>query len=690
MIIENSHNVNTNLHNSMDFGIVDDAARIFSFLGQHLYSEKERSVITELSSNAIDAHIMVGKGHEPFHVTLPTSLDPVFTVRDFGPGLCESDIYKFLTKYGSSSKGATNDFIGGFGIGSKSPAAVTDSWNIISYNDGIETEYLIHINEKGIPRINKLYSKPTTETGLKVVIPTKSANNWYEAAKSAYAHYEVLPVLKGGNASSITNVKYTFEYKNLYKFSSRIGYQSAKGYILMNRRSYDLDYSKVTGFTSPFDSDFNWYLPFTTSDLSVSLSREQLQYDSSTVEKIKNRIGEILESLKAEWKIDVTPHTSAYEYQIAADTFRNKYRINSTFCRTISNQNGDKFCTLVNFDNLNSFSIELPKTDPKLTVESYISYATVDVVKAIKQNRYGVGIHYVSLKTDYNNGRALKFNSMKKDDIAFILKDVPNTPSRVKNAIANKVIPACVILEKDLYDSIPDSFLKVKASDLDKVVIKREKREVIKSATYRLDGKRLEKYIITDTNIEWVGVKFTNANTIDSIVGDFDKKFVAKFRNTFGVNIIAVKDDGNFPANTITPLQWVTNKYNELILKKSDIIDALNLQTYNSVSTYYIYGFMLKKPALFKDFPNTTVISKIMEEIREFSIKKINLNNVQLCDTLATCEELLGKPSANIAYSSNFEGRIQTAYPMMKLLHNRYANDLEVEEVVKYMKLCGV
>jgi hypothetical protein len=79
-----------------------------------------------------------------------------------------------------------------------------------------------------------------------------------------------------------------------------------------------------------------------------------------------------------------------------------------------------------------------------------------------------------------------------------------------------------------------------------------------------------------------------------------------------------------------------------------------------------------------------------MEEIREFSIKKINLNNVQLCDTLATCEELLGKPSANIAYSSNFEGRIQTAYPMMKLLHNRYANDLEVEEVVKYMKLCGV
>ena len=78
---------------SVSFGIKESGlSHIFNVLRNQLYSDKVLAVIREYSTNAVDAHIEVGKGDVPIKVTLPTALTPEFTVRDFGRGLTEEHI----------------------------------------------------------------------------------------------------------------------------------------------------------------------------------------------------------------------------------------------------------------------------------------------------------------------------------------------------------------------------------------------------------------------------------------------------------------------------------------------------------------------------------------------------------------------------------------------------------------------
>ena len=72
---------------SVDAFTIKASAKAFQILSSNLYSNPLGSMIRELSTNAYDAHVMVGKADEPFHLTLPNSLEPSFKIRDFGPGL---------------------------------------------------------------------------------------------------------------------------------------------------------------------------------------------------------------------------------------------------------------------------------------------------------------------------------------------------------------------------------------------------------------------------------------------------------------------------------------------------------------------------------------------------------------------------------------------------------------------------
>lgn len=685
MILESVHNVATNLTGSVEFSVSDDSSKIFAFLSNFLYRDKERSVITELSSNALDAHKMIGRDDLPINVTLPTSLVPMFTVRDFGPGLSEANVYLFLTKYGSSSKGGSNDFIGGFGIGSKSPAAVSDTWNIKSYNDGVETEYLIHINDKGIPNINKLYSKHTTETGLEVSIPTKGILVWHDAAKAAYAHYEVMPQIKG-TSSTFNNVKFDTSFHNLVKFAQhpRGSYHSGASYILMNRRAYAIDTAKISGCSNIFNGYIDWYLPFDTSSLSVSLSREDLQYDSRTIENIGSRIKDMVATFTSDWASIVSIETSIFEYQRVANEFKEKYHLSGKFCKTIATTNHDKFVSNVDFDQLHIFSLTFDKADLN------VSFASNDIVKNMKCGARGIGTPNVSyFKTSYSDDtKKMHFNSKKQGDVVFVLRDATNTPSRVRQAITTGVIPNGIILDKQWFDLVPDTFTKVMASNLDKAVVVRVKRDKVAAETFILatSGKALTRYLIPDTGVR-VYIKIKNAKTVDSVVDEFDNKFLNAFKDSItNTDIIFIKEGTDIPANGISAKTWVENKYAEISSKRNDLVDAMNWKFYRDISDYYCIGKVLKNPNLFFNFNNNTTIAKIHAKFEVLKTKKIDLQIIKLYDTMNSCEQLLGKTSTTIAPDDIYT-MLYASYPMLKLVGDRYVNT--IHEVVEYMLLCG-
>ncbi len=151
------------------------SSHAFRLLSSGLYTNKIQAVIRELSCNAADAHVMNGNQALPFDIKLPNGLDGQFYVRDYGPGMSEQDVMSLYTTYFESTKQQSNDFTGGFGVGSKSPFAYTDMFTVVSINNGLRSTYTAYVDDSGEPKISKLGDgEPTDEpSGLSVSFPVK-------------------------------------------------------------------------------------------------------------------------------------------------------------------------------------------------------------------------------------------------------------------------------------------------------------------------------------------------------------------------------------------------------------------------------------------------------------------------------------------------------------------------------------
>lgn len=142
----------------------------FNFILDNLYTQPHRAIVRELSCNAWDAHVQA-KNESPFHIQVPSKFSQTFIIRDFGVGLNPEEIDKYLNTLYQSSKGESNDQIGGFGLGAKSPFSLVQSFFISSYKDGIEYKCFWYRDSEGIP-ILKIQSQKETEepNGIKYII----------------------------------------------------------------------------------------------------------------------------------------------------------------------------------------------------------------------------------------------------------------------------------------------------------------------------------------------------------------------------------------------------------------------------------------------------------------------------------------------------------------------------------------
>ena len=123
----------------------------FQILSSGLYSDKITAIIRELSCNAYDSHVVAGCPERPFEVHFPNQHVNTFRIRDYGTGLSHEDVMGLYTTYMESTKQASNDQVGCFGLGSKSPFAYTDSFTVCSYFEGKKSTYNLFIGDEGVP-----------------------------------------------------------------------------------------------------------------------------------------------------------------------------------------------------------------------------------------------------------------------------------------------------------------------------------------------------------------------------------------------------------------------------------------------------------------------------------------------------------------------------------------------------------
>lgn len=153
---------------------VSKQAKLFHMLSSSLYSDKPGSIIRELCSNCHDSHIMAGRTHIPFILKGPTFEHPFLSVKDFGVGLTSEEAVKTILCYLGSNKDQSAEYIGGWGIGSKSPFAYAKNYNVIVIKNGMRAEFACWKDEHGLPSQALIDHSPTDEpNGVEMVVPVE-------------------------------------------------------------------------------------------------------------------------------------------------------------------------------------------------------------------------------------------------------------------------------------------------------------------------------------------------------------------------------------------------------------------------------------------------------------------------------------------------------------------------------------
>jgi len=307
ILTQDARSIDTNVDQSQVFKI-KTTAQAFKILSSNLYSNKIRAIVRELSCNAVDSHKLAGNPN-PFEVHLPNTFDPYFSVRDFGVGLSETDVFELYTSYFESTKSQSNDFIGALGLGSKSPFSYVDSFTIESIYNGEKKDYSAYISEAGVPTISLLNTIPCdAHNGIEVKIPVEENDfrRFRQEAEIVFYAFPQMPIIKG--SSEFIDYKEQ-EKKDLIRSSgngwkilkSMPGSISNGAYACQGCINYPLNDDNI--LAGNVDDSIRkkvtfilWnsiVIDFPLGSLDIAASREEISYDPRTIKAILARLSDI-------------------------------------------------------------------------------------------------------------------------------------------------------------------------------------------------------------------------------------------------------------------------------------------------------------------------------------------------------------------------------------------------------------
>lgn len=202
ILTEQKTNVQTSLTGESQAFSIATNAKAFRILVDGIYSDNIGSIARELMSNCWDAHVRRGVLDLPFEVRLPNSLNPTFSVRDYGCSMEHEFVMRSYSTLFESSKSASNNEVGAFGLGAKVFLAYTDACTLNCWLNGEMRAYTITLNEHGVPTVTLVHRGPSTEKqGTEVTFAVKRDDfqAFSRAVSRASFGFDVLPKIIGGD-----------------------------------------------------------------------------------------------------------------------------------------------------------------------------------------------------------------------------------------------------------------------------------------------------------------------------------------------------------------------------------------------------------------------------------------------------------------------------------------------------------
>lgn len=214
-----------------------------------LYSDPIGAFIREISTNADDARIEA-RSSRPTEVTLPSRLNPMFMVRDYGTGMDRDTIVYIYSRYGASTKRHSNDFNGALGFGCKAPLAYAVQFSVLTVKNGLRT--VISCTRKPSGGGNMTIAErdvPTDEpNGTTVMVPVKTedVDAVREKAAAFYRYWKPGTVKVDGEDPELL--------RPTFRLTPRFAVvKGSTNRVLMANVAYPIpDYSINTGLASGF------------------------------------------------------------------------------------------------------------------------------------------------------------------------------------------------------------------------------------------------------------------------------------------------------------------------------------------------------------------------------------------------------------------------------------------------------
>lgn len=332
---------------------IQQSAEAFGILSSGLYANKIRAVIRELSCNAVDSHVSAGRTETPFDVHLPNSLEPWFAVRDYGVGLDHAQISKIYTTYFMSTKGESNDQIGGLGLGSKSPFSYTDNFTVTTSKDGVKGIYTAFINESGVPSIALMTTSETTDpNGVEVKFSVNDRSDFgkfEQEAEYVFRTFTLQPVVSGSRNFVVKKTKYV--ERDVVPGVHYLGSQS-QSVAIMGNVPYPINVPNAETNLGQLASllSCGLELNFAIGEIKFQASREGLSYVPETIAAIKAK----LEALNAVLAVKVAGEANAIACMYARQSYLATKHGQSLFANAVVKYCNDTKFPLVNLAHLNA------------------------------------------------------------------------------------------------------------------------------------------------------------------------------------------------------------------------------------------------------------------------------------------------------------------------------------------------
>ena len=273
----------------------EDTGMVMDIIANRTYSQKQLAVVREYICNAYDAHVEAGNQNKPFDVTVPTALEPMFKVRDYGQGLSVEDVERIYMRVAKSTKRNSNSVIGAYGIGSKAAFCYSDSFIITSWHNGICSKYISQINAQKQAQGLHLSSEPSNEpNGIEIQVAVKPDDaklfktlildicSMFPTKPNIFGTSDALPEIKKLIAGSCW-------YIDAEKLES--GYYLSTITAVCGHVKYNIDLKNIgANLSDDVPVLKGTHLEFELGEVDIPPSRETLEYTQKTIDAIKAKM----------------------------------------------------------------------------------------------------------------------------------------------------------------------------------------------------------------------------------------------------------------------------------------------------------------------------------------------------------------------------------------------------------------